>query len=311
MSLTPDQLARVAGHAKNAPMPGTTARPLVEDQPLHVDGDYMAYYCAGNDDTSAGEARTNALNKMLRAAEASGSGRIIVHLSDRNCDKGLRFFIAEARPYQGQRNTGRKPKNWEILREWLEGYDGNRFTVKNWRDREADDGMAYCAEQSYLIDRPGAVLTADKDMRMFAGLHMDWKTHQMVEIPPGTYDRVAFDKQFGHKWFWMQMIQGDTADNIPGVPRSGEKAAQDLLRGTASNAEAFERVLQLYKDKLGDHYPHYFVEQAGLLWMRTDIRADVLDFLRMHNAPEWGTDIIRAARLMKDRVEAQRDALRH
>ena len=307
--LTDEQRARIAAHAKDNPMPGTTARPLVAGQPLHVDGDYAAYYCSGNDDTSVGEARQKFLDKIRDAKHVSGSDRIIVHLSDRACDKGLRFLIAESRPYQGQRNTGRKPNNWEYLREFMETYSGDAFVVQNWKDREADDGMAYLAEQSYNIGRPGAVLTADKDMRMFAGLHIVWKTHQMVEIVPGTYERVFADKVYGHKWFWLQMLTGDQADNIPGLPRVGEVAAHKLLDGTENNQQAFERVIEMYKAKMGDAYPDYFVEQAALLWMRTGKTAPVHDFFLNLPFVEWTTDVARATKRLTQRVDEAQAAL--
>lgn len=299
--LSDEAKAKIAEHAKNAPMPGTTARPLVEGQPLHVDGDYLAYYCAGNDDTSVGEARNNALSRLARGAEVSGSSRIIVHLSARDCDKGKRHAVAKSKPYQGQRDSGRKPKNWDSLREWMEDYDGDRFTVKVWRDREADDGMAYVSEASYRINRPGAVMTADKDMRMFAGLHIVWKTYEMVEIPQGTYEKWHGGKCYGHKWFWLQMIQGDTADNIPGLPRCGEVAALKTLEGTTCNQQAMEKVLDLYRSKMGDDYSDYFVEQAVLLWMRTDIGAKLCDFLTIPGV-EWPADVRRAANRLMERV---------
>ncbi|QOI69524.1 exonuclease [Xanthomonas phage Xaa_vB_phi31] len=299
---------RLKEHARNAPMPGTTARPPVEGMPLHIDGDYAAYYCAGNDETSPGTARQNLLDRIERAKQVSGATRVIVHLSDRACDKGLRFFVAQSKPYQGQRNTGRKPQNWDYLREYMETYEGDAFEVKNWIDREADDGMAYVSEAAYKIGRPGAVLTADKDMRMFAGLHIVWKTFEMVEVTPGTYDLMHDGKQYGHKWFWMQMLMGDTADNIMGLPRVGEVAAVKALAGTTSNAEAYPIVLDMYRSKMGDAYADHFVEQAALLWMRTDKGAYLRNFAEAL-ALDWGTDVARAAVRMERRVMEERDAL--
>lgn len=313
MTLTEKQLAKIAEHAKNNPMPGTTSREVVEGQPLHVDGDYLAYYCAGNDETSVGMARQNVLDRLARAKEVSGSARVIVHLSDHACDKGLRYHIAGSgikgsKEYQAQRGGSGKPKNWEYIREYLETYEGDAFTVMNWVDREADDAMAYVSEAAYKINRPGAVYTADKDMRMFAGLHIVWKTFQMVEIPPGTFDVVFVDKQYGHKFFWYQMIAGDSADNIPGVPSCGEKAANKLLEDVRCNQSAYEQVVELYKTKLGEHYADFFVEQAMLLWMRTDKRGSMKDFLTMPAHPDadgavvWEQDILRAVDRMMKRV---------
>lgn len=306
--MTTAMMERLKAHAMNAPMPGTTARPPVEGMPLHIDGDYLAYYCAGNDETKPHEAREAVLHRIQRGKEVSGATRVIIHLSDRACDKGLRYFVAQSKPYQGQRNNSRKPQNWDYLREWMETYDGDAFEVKNWIDREADDGMAYVSEAAYKIGRPGAVMTADKDMRMFAGLHLVWKTYEMVEVLPGTFDLFKCGKQYGHKWFWMQMLQGDTADNIMGLPRVGEVAAQKTLAKATNNQQAFEAVIELYKAKMGDAYADHFVEQAALLWMRTDKNAYVRNFTAALDVA-WTTDVQRAAVRMERRVMEERDAL--
>lgn len=295
---------KIAAHAKNAPMPGTTARPPVEGMPVHIDGDYLCYYCAGNDETSPGEARQRAIDRIKRAMEVSGATRAIIHMSTVDCNKGYRFLVTDgakhSKPYQGQRDKGRKPQNWQVLRDWIDDYSGDLFTVVQWRDREADDGMAWAAEQSFKLERPGAVLTADKDMRMFAGLHIVWKTFEMVMVDPGCYDKFCGGLQYGHKWFWQQMVMGDTADFILGLPGAGKVAAEKTLAGTTNNLEAYHKVLDLYKSKLGDDYADHFVEQAVLLWMRTDAKAFVLDFRNLLPRHEWGTDIDRAmGRILK------------
>ncbi|WWO60349.1 exonuclease [Stenotrophomonas phage SB2] len=307
--MTPAMMERIKAHAKDHAMPGTIARQSVEGMPLHIDGDYAAYYCAGNDETSEATARQNLRDRIQRGLEVTGATRAIIHLSDPMTTKGMRYFIAQSKPYQAQRSGSGKPKNWAYLREYMSLYEGDLFTMKNWTDREADDGMAYVAEQSYIVGRPGAVMTADKDMRMFAGLHLVWKTFELVEVLPGTYDLFRCGKQYGHKWFWMQMIQGDTADNILGLPGCGEVAAQKILAGTTDNQQAYERVINTYRKKMGDKYADHFAEQAALLWMRTDKGAAIDNFLTIPNVG-WEADIARAAKRLVDRVNAEASHVR-
>ncbi|QVR48661.1 exonuclease [Stenotrophomonas phage BUCT609] len=297
---------KLAAYAKDHAMPGTTGRVLVPGMPLHIDGDYLCYYCAGNDETSPDTARANVIDRIKRACEVSGAdpSKVFVHMSTPDCTKGLRFIVADSptsKPYQGQRNTGRKPKNWQHLRDWIDDYSGPFFTTAQWRDREADDGMAHVSEAGYALGKTPAVMTADKDMRMFAGLHVVWKTFELVEVLPGTYDKVAGGKQYGHKFFWMQMLMGDTADNILGLPRVGEVAAVKTLAGTTCNQEAFDAVIDVYKSKMGDDYAEHFVEQAILLWMRTSAKAPLLDFIDGMKVI-WPADIIRAASRVRARV---------
>ncbi|QWT56568.1 5'-3' exonuclease [Stenotrophomonas phage BUCT598] len=306
--LTDAQKAKLAAHAKNNAMPGFSSRPLVNGMVLLVDGDYAAYYCAGNDDTSERQAWENFINMIQQAKEQCGAEYIRVHLSSSGCNKGHRYRVSmspTSKLYQAQRSTGRKPKNWAYLRGRMETYEGDIFQAVHWMDREADDGMALASVSALKKGRMDCVLTADKDMRMFGGLHMVWKTKALVEVPLNAYDIVAHGKQYGHKWFWMQMLQGDQADNILGLPRVGEVAATKALADTVDNGTAFVAVLDMYRSKMGDAYADHFVEQAALLWMRVDPAARVDDFLDMPDV-FWTVDIRRAAERMLKRVHDAR-----
>ena len=303
--------AAIQAAAQAAPMPRDEEP--VPGRVLHVDGDYCAYYCAGSDDTDAGTARRNLIDRLTRAKRAAGATKVIVHLSDGACTKGERYLIATAKPYQGQRNVSRKPDNWAHLREYMEGYEGAVFERKLWLNREADDGMAYvCNAAAEKFGVMHAVHTADKDMRMFAGLHIVWKTFQQVLVPLGAFEvKGGDDCTYGHKWFWLQMLQGDNADNIPGIPRVGEETAEKALRGVTSNLDAMRVVVGMYESKFGDTWADAFVEQAALLWMRTDRNAEVGNFLTLG---VFGEEIQQATARLVTRVELQRaslEALKH
>jgi DNA polymerase-1 len=113
---------------------------------------------------------------------------------------------------------------------------------------------------------------------------------------PGDYEVIGEDgKMYGLKWFWMQMLMGDTADNCPGLEqyledtpkgsrfkKMGEKTAEKFLAGCPDNDSAAKRVIQLYQGGYCEAHPNLwadrFVEQAALLWMRCDNTAEVDDF---------------------------------
>ena len=280
---------------------------------LIVDGDYLAYYAAGNDDTDAGRARQNAREKLQAFKAFSGATKVVIHLTAGTSNKGCRFAVAETKPYQGQR-SGHKPRNWQHLRMWLETYQGDEFKTKLWYDREADDGMAYHA--AVLGDDLAVIATADKDMRMFAGLHIHWHDYHVVHVMPDTFDLTdeLTGKVFGHKWFWLQMLQGDTADNIPGLPfyvqqgknkRIGERTAERMLDEATSNTQAFHKVAGLYASYYGEGWAARFVEQAILLWMRTDQRAELDDFMRIIPSDEIGAELLPAVQQVQDKIAAE------
>lgn len=303
-----DLSALMALAAERSPMPGVEVRQHSSRVVAHVDGDYAAYFCAGSENCSAGDARRNVLSRLSHLKHISGADRIVMHLTHGASTKGDRFIAATTQPYQGQRVSSRKPNNWAFLREWMETYDGPHFTPKVWTTREADDGMAYvstgAARHTGIMH---VIHTADKDMRMFCGTHVAWDDYCITDVPLDAYDVVGKNGlQYGHKWFWMQMLMGDGADHIPGLPKVGEVTAEKLLFNTKSNAEAAGLVYGMYREKIGDGWRRYFAEQAVLLWMRTDRDAKLLDVLQLG---VFGEQLIAAFHQLELEVQEKRKAL--
>lgn len=274
---------------------------------VHVDGDYLAYYASGKDDTEPGQARINAMNLIDTFMAVTGATNAVVHNTASGSHKGERYLAATVKPYQGQRNSSRRPKNYAYLRELLLNYTGDQFRTKVWTTREADDGFGACAY--YAAGRPSlggyaALATADKDMRMLPGLHLDWTKLSLTTVEPGAFEVIGSNgKLYGLKWFWTQMLMGDTADNCPGLEKTkicnadgsfkkfdrvGEKGAAKLLTGITDNETAYHRVRQLYVDGYYGMPEGYgddrFCEQAALMWMRTGPKAELIDFAQ-HTGP--------------------------
>lgn len=319
--------------------------PRVPGLVLHVDGDYLAYFASGNDERTVGEARQKVFDILAYAAEHAGATEILVHNTLPGGHKGERYLIATVRTYQEQRSDGRKPKNQPYLANWLIEYTGPAFKVKNWATREADDGIGACALYAVNNSKPGyvAILTADKDLRMLPGLHLEWRNPSIkTVVPPGAYAVETsipngFDefgnpkppkvKLFGLKWFWMQMLTGDTADNIPGLEfyrttdakgnevskRMGEKTAEKLLAPAKTSDEAFTIVADLYKGWYVGDWANRFVEQAALLWMRCDAKATVLDFCNHQGHSRINTlfcsELKAAAERLDERVRNRRSEI--
>jgi hypothetical protein len=109
---------------------------------------------------------------------------------------------------------------------------------------------------------------------MIPALHLTWDEHMIIDHRDGA-DRVVWGKEYGLLWFWTQMLMGDAADNIPGLPwfveggkkkRMGEVTARNLLRAhPGQHAEAVEYAYETYYK--GDARLH-MMEQGVLLWMR-------------------------------------------
>lgn len=278
---------------------------MVPGRVLLVDGDMLAYYCAGNKDTLIGEARQNLLDKVASAKAASGAESVKILITSRASHKGHRYAVARVKPYQGQRaNHGEKPRHWEYLRTLMESGQVGPYPVLSYIDREADDAMAYLATVTSVV------YTQDKDMRTLSGWHLDWLDHTMTFVPSPTvyapgdswsgvgdgFRVIRGNKVFGRAWFWQQILHGDTVDNIPGLPyytdgsllKSGAKKGQvkqiplgekaEILQTMAANHTDLGSLIcaqSLYMSCYGAlGWCVHLLEQGILLWLRTDAEAD-------------------------------------
>jgi hypothetical protein len=295
-------IAKAAAQAAEAaPMDTIPVVPMVPGRVLLFDGDYAAYFFAGSEDCSQGDARRNLLDYIAVLKILTGSERCEVHLTHDASHKGHRFVIATVKPYQGQRNHSSKPKNWQFMRDFMENYQGNQFSVHLWRDREADDGIAFRADQ--LGEMLAAIAMRDKDSHMIPGLHIDWMNKHLTQVSDkifSVYDEQVSGeyKWFGHKWFWLQCLQGDGADNIPGLPKFkapsgtlkdiGAKTAEKFLADVNDNYTAAVRVGVLYHSYYGEDWAMRLAEQMCLLWMRRDAMAKPLNMFNHFNLPHDG-----------------------
>lgn len=292
--------AAIAAASAEQAMPMTLVPDRVPGRVLNLDGDYLAYFMAGNDDTDIGTARRNSIQRILNMMEMTGSTKCVMNLTATGSTKADRWIIATTRPYQGQRSGG-KPKNWQGLRDFFEGYQGDVFKPRLWWDREADDGMAML--QAFQVSRGQqeqiVTATRDKDMRQYPGWHMDWTSYLMTWVPPGAFEVTGEDgKLYGHKWFWHQCLMGDSVDNIPGLERwlkpngkldkMGDKTAERALAATSNDAEALAVVSKLYEGYYNEAWASRLVEQMELLWLRRSTDPSVGDWLNHMDIPtDW------------------------
>ena len=120
---------------------------------------------------------------------------------------------------------------------------------------------------------------------MLPGLHLNWDTYELAEVKPDVFGVEHGGKLYGHKWFWTQMLWGDAADNIPGLPKHpdfprgvGEVAAGKLLAFAHDDDSAAQAVAQAYKAHWGAEWADRYVEQASLLWIRRTNQAPIAEW---------------------------------
>lgn len=279
--------------------------PVVPGRRVHIDGDMLAYQCGGNDDTDVATSRRILKSKIDLLKDASGAESILLHMTASGSTKGDRAVIAYTKPYQGQRK-GHRPKNWQYLRDYMaEGLAG---PVKQWYDREADDGFGFISAHCH----GDVIATRDKDMRMLPGLHLNWDTYELVHVPADAWCVEAGGKVYGLKWWAIQMLWGDSADNIPGLPKHpdfprgvGEVAAGKLLAFADNHISAVDALHDAYLAYWGDEWADRFAEQAALLWIRRGRHAELNEWLgympAINHAP-YVQELADAAKRQAERV---------
>lgn len=187
--------------------------------------------------------------------------------------QGFRHDLAVTKPYKGTRKNP-KPFHFYNILEYLR----HNYEVVVARDGlEADDII--CQEQYRTYSNPfynTIICSRDKDLRICPGWHYSWECGKQAAIGPVETDELGwldFSQKkdvigYGKAFFYYQMLVGDTADNIPGIPGVGNSKAKLLLENCTTEIDYFNVVKHEYKER--GLSKDYFLEQANLLWMRME-----------------------------------------
>jgi 5'-3' exonuclease len=166
----------------------------------------------------------------------------------------FRTGIATIREYKGNRDPDHKPVHGPAIKEYME----SKYPVKYSVDEEADDLVGYSHYAMWLRDEQSTVIaTVDKDMDMIPGLHYNFVKDESYYVSPEDATR----------WFYLQLLMGDSTDNIPGIPGCGPKKASKMLEGLFTENEYFVAALDGYEQAYEDGLDA-LIENARLLWIR-------------------------------------------
>ena len=280
---------------------------------LQDDTDFTCYQVAAQKDNSIKQAFNQLLMNLESARRLAGAETVNMHLTMGM--KGGRAEMATVSPYQEKRNALKDPEiAYRVgeIRSMLASYKSTRFIPIVNIVQEADDSLRQM--QSARITEFGvesSVLhSGDKDLWFTDGIHMEVSGRFYTVDGYGftNYKEVGNIKPKligrGTSWFWHQIIMGDSADNIPGLPTisarllnrylptkthnpkrkaasCGEAKAVAMLKDVTTEAEAATRVMEAYTEHYGNAAEEMLVEQAFLLWIRsTNKLTEVVTYLR-------------------------------
>lgn len=289
----------------------------VKGRVVHIDADFLAYQVSADNEKTLDEMKHNCSARIEKIRLMAGAQKAVLHLTPKESNKGGRYDAAMQKEYQGNRKDKPKPKMLHIMRDWMH----QEYAAIQHMDCEADDGMSIAQYEAIAKGQRklSVIATKDKDLTMVPGLSLDWDTHAITDTKddfgyilldegnPKAKSPTKKIKGRGWKMFWAQMLTGDSADNVQGLPmvhterflRNGKPracgavTAYELLEPMTTNKAAFNLVRELYKDcGKGQGFVNYrdgselsfgqvLQSEAQLLWMRRKVAiTDALDWMR-------------------------------
>jgi 5'-3' exonuclease len=196
----------------------------------------------------------NVKSMMRDIEEAMGTNAVTLYLSG---DKNYREEIATIRPYKGNRDENHKPVHGQAIKDYMK----KKWEVVVSDREEADDTIGWTHYAMYRDDPLSTcIVTVDKDLDMIPGMHYNFlkDTSKMIS------------ENYALRFFYKQLLTGDSTDNIVGVPGIGEKRAEGFLAELDGSDEwaMYKVVKGLYEDAYGAEWRVAMLENAQLLWIR-------------------------------------------
>lgn len=178
-------------------------------------------------------ALSNAKNMLLFLEHSLPGADLQLFLSGKG---NFREQVATYKKYKGQREVARVPVYKQEITDYL---------IKHWGavvvdGQEADDELGILQ----MKDEGTIICSIDKDLKQIPGYHFHMKSGSVINQPLEDADRM----------FFLQVMTGDSTDNIPGCPGIGPQTALKYY----DPDDPWGSVLQCYRDKLSSKCPEDF-----------------------------------------------------
>jgi len=169
----------------------------------------------------------------------------------------FRNDVAVTRPYKGNRDRSHRPTHEKAIRAYIKA----NWDTTEAHGEEADDLLGIA--QTKYGPEDSIIISIDKDLDQIPGL----KYNFMHDV------RYNVDRQKANYNFYMQLLTGDSTDNIPGLPGIGPGKAAKALHGMeASESDMIAECCRMYQIHSGmEDWEKYMLEQGRLLWIRREV----------------------------------------
>jgi DNA polymerase-1 len=187
---------------------------------LLIDGDILLYQygCTNQSFIDWGDGIGSEWTEFEQAKDELDSFLVSLQLKTHTqnfiiCFSSPPSFRYEILPtYKHNRKDKEKPKLYYDLKCYML----DKYPFRAIPNLEGDDVMGVLSTQS-----PGKyiICSIDKDMKQIPGEHYNWRTGKRFTVTEEEADR----------WFYTQVLTGDTTDGYSGCPGIGPKKANYLI----------------------------------------------------------------------------------
>lgn len=215
-----------------------------------IDGDIIVYrvgFASDSDDLSVAIHRCDAMLDGILEATRADNFRLFLTDAERN-------FRRQVWPMYHANRVKEKPRWYGEIKDYLI----NHWHAEIAYEQEADDAMGINQTEHTII------CSIDKDLKQIPGRHYNFVKQEFVTVT----------NEEGMKWFYTQLLQGDTVDNVQGVPGIGKAKAEKLLKNCTTAEQMYKAAHKAYHLKFSEmglpakEIDEIIVRNARLLYIR-------------------------------------------
>jgi len=272
-----------------------------------IDADMVAYYAGfGQDDCMLSSATRRCDERMQQMIDESQSESYTAYLTGPG---NFRDHIATLQRYKGNRydKDGKRTKEQPRWLQEIRAHLIDKWDAILCNGEEADDALGIHQAKNLREGKGSIISSGDKDLQINPGLHHNMYNGYVTEVTEFGHlevDTKGKVRGSGLMFFYAQMLMGDNADWIKGLPKVteemkeifpeirrggvGPKTAYQILYDSPDELQLSNTVWFCYKSYWMEHsYKHWktgkefkaglgtakkqFIEQGRLLWMRQEV----------------------------------------
>jgi len=221
-----------------------------------IDGDIILYHSIWATENIE-EAKTR-LNDVLQFwTEGSFAEEYLVAVGGPNNFRDTIYPDYKRSPSRQKSKDARAPY-FNDLKQYLVGLPNTVLCT----GFETDDMIRIWANQATKAGDPYIVCSIDKDLDCIPGKHWNPVKDLFYTMTEEEADR----------FYWQQILTGDSTDNIPGLPGVGPAKANKILEDANTHEERKQRVIDAYKKHYNDDWYSYLLSNGRLihLWRTID-----------------------------------------